>query len=40
MDKSQSLIGKSTINGPGPFSIAMLNYQRAADDQKNVGNNM
>ena len=24
--KSQSLIGKSTINGP--FSIAMLNYQR------------
>jgi len=24
--KSPSLIGKSTINGP--FSIAMLNYQR------------
>ena len=40
MDKSQSLIGKSTINGPGPFSIAMLNYQRVADDQKTVGNNM
>ena len=26
--KSPSLIGKSTINGP--FSIAMLNYQRVA----------
>jgi len=27
--KSPSLIGKSTINGP--FSIAMLNYQRVSN---------
>jgi hypothetical protein len=28
LEKSPSLIGKSTINGP--FSIAMLNYQRVS----------
>jgi len=31
LEKSQSLIGKSTINGP--FSIAILNYQRVTNNK-------
>ena len=36
MDKSQSLIGKSTIS-TRPFSIAMLNYQRVLKLQVSAG---